>query len=53
LPPSRATGFVIGRLYKLSGASVLVGRLFQATHNATVNRGGLAVRRRSRSAGSA
>jgi hypothetical protein len=35
--------FVIGWLYNASGASILVVGLFHATHNATVNPGGLAV----------
>jgi hypothetical protein len=43
LLPLLATRFVIGWLYNASGASVLVAGLFHATHNATVNPGGLAV----------
>ncbi len=41
--PLLATRFVIGWLYNVSGASVLVVGLFHAMHNATVNPGGLAV----------
>ena len=42
LLPLVATRFVIGWLYNASGASVLIGGLFHAMHNATVNKSGLA-----------
>jgi membrane protease YdiL (CAAX protease family) len=41
--PLVATRFVVGWLYNASGASVLIGGLFHAMHNATVNRSGFAV----------
>jgi membrane protease YdiL (CAAX protease family) len=43
LLPLVASRVVIGWLYNASGASVLIGGLFHATHNATVNPTGLAV----------
>jgi uncharacterized protein len=43
LLPLVATRVVIGWLYNASGASVLIGGLFHAMHNATVNPTGLAV----------
>jgi membrane protease YdiL (CAAX protease family) len=43
LLPLVASRIVIGWLYNASGASVLIGGLFHATHNATVNPTGFAV----------
>lgn len=43
LLPLVASRFVIGWLYNASGASVLIGGLFHAMHNATVNPTGFAV----------
>ena len=43
LLPLLASRFVAGWLYNASGASVPVVGLFHATHNATVNPGGLAI----------
>jgi membrane protease YdiL (CAAX protease family) len=43
LLPLVATRVVIGWLYNASGSSVLIGGLFHAMHNATVNPTGLAV----------